>query len=120
MGDIVLNGTYYVVHIRTIGEIFMSSNKKPHELGERMDIQEQPCLGVTFGCIESIHNALDSHQRLVDYLIYEVSELSEETIDNRHIYAYMLELSNSRIEDICTELDEFIMKERKRIFRVES
>ena len=85
-----------------------------------VDMQEQYCHGITLGHIEDIHSTLNNHQKLVDYLIYEIADLSGETLDNSRIYAYMLELSNTHIEEICKELDNYILKERKRILGVAS
>ena len=85
---------------------------------EPMDMQEQYCQGLTLGYIENLVGQLDDHQKLVNYLAYEIDNISQETITDKRIYAYMLELSNSRIEEICEELDKYTLKERKRILRV--
>lgn len=85
-----------------------------------LDMQDQLCQSITLGCIEDIHTSLVNHQRLVDYLIFEIAELNAGTMLNADIYAYMLELSNAHVDDICKEIEECIMKERKRILEVAS
>ena len=85
-----------------------------------LDMQEEHCQSITLGYVEDVHISLNNHQRLVDYLIYEIAELNAGTLSNAGIYAYMLELSNAHVEEICKEIEECILKERKRILGVGS
>ena len=80
-----------------------------------VDMQEQPCRGIKLGDIEDMHDILDNHQNLVDYVMYRISDLGTETIEERHIYAYVLGLSNACVVKVCKSLDDYIMRERKRI-----
>lgn len=87
----------------------------PDYFAEPTDIQAQICQGLSLGYIEDIQGHLADHQKLVDYLICEISNLSHHTLNDKHVYTYMLELSNCRVDQICKELDNYILRERKRI-----